>query len=363
MADREFIVSPVSISITFRLQQAAMLENSLNLMSYSDLSDGHDAWLVDTYKALTDEEQLQHQVVMSAVYDQVVFTDEMTFPDYIEALKAVDPQVIASKSVEWMNDHETLPSVDEAIQDEETYIEVMRGYCEHKSQIKGHDVPFDEPLWRETYRYLQASDELHTLIIDHMTMMWERFLEAEWNKRKPILEESVNAHAKMDYSGMSPYDVIEAVTGRDMRDHFSEMINRSTEMILSPSPHVGPYIGYHEDKVNKRAHLFFRPNLPKGTKDASPALNRTELQVRLSALADDTRLRMMELLLEHEELCAQDFINMLDLSQSSASRHLRQLTASGYIKERRKEVAKCYQLNTDRIEDTLSALRQFLIHS
>ena len=82
--------------------------------------------------------------------------------------------------------------------------------------------------------------------------------------------------------------------------------------------------------------------------------------VRLNALADDTRLSILEMLVAEEELCAQDFINRLDLSQSSASRHLRQLTASGFLNERRRDVAKCYSLNSERIEDTMKALKRLL---
>ena len=48
------------------------------------------------------------------------------------------------------------------------------------------------------------------------------------------------------------------------------------------------------------------------------------------------------------------------MSQSSASRHLRQLVATGYLTERRREGAKAYSLNPDRLEETLSYLMRFL---
>jgi DNA-binding transcriptional ArsR family regulator len=67
---------------------------------------------------------------------------------------------------------------------------------------------------------------------------------------------------------------------------------------------------------------------------------------------------MVELLAQREEICAQDFMSLLELSQSSASRHLRQLTASGFLTERRRDVAKCYSLNRERLTDTLKALGQ-----
>ena len=46
----------------------------------------------------------------------------------------------------------------------------------------------------------------------------------------------------------------------------------------------------------------------------------------------------------------------LDLSQSAASRHLKQLSATGYLLERRFSGAKCYKLNPQRIRDTFFLL-------
>jgi DNA-binding transcriptional ArsR family regulator len=60
-------------------------------------------------------------------------------------------------------------------------------------------------------------------------------------------------------------------------------------------------------------------------------------------------------------LYAQEVIELLDLSQSAASRHLRQLTATGYLLEGRGEGGKRYSLNRARVEDTLQAVRQFLL--
>jgi DNA-binding transcriptional ArsR family regulator len=50
----------------------------------------------------------------------------------------------------------------------------------------------------------------------------------------------------------------------------------------------------------------------------------------------------------------------LDLSQSAVSRHLRQISAAGYITERWHDGSKCYRLNRERINDTLQALKRFL---
>jgi DNA-binding transcriptional ArsR family regulator len=150
------------------------------------------------------------------------------------------------------------------------------------------------------------------------------------------------------------------VTGRDLSGHWEEDLRNIRELVFIPSAHIGPYVRLVSRKEESIGYLIFGARLPEGTRVQSAALTRSELLVRFNALADDTRLQIIELLTEHDELCAQDIINLLDLSQSSASRHLRQLTATGYLTERRREVAKCYSLNIDRVEDTLQALRRFL---
>jgi ArsR family transcriptional regulator len=82
--------------------------------------------------------------------------------------------------------------------------------------------------------------------------------------------------------------------------------------------------------------------------------------VWLSALADETRLHILALLKEREQLCAQEVITMLDASQSTVSRHLRQLSASGYVREQRTEAGKCYRINHERFEATIDALETFI---
>ena len=58
---------------------------------------------------------------------------------------------------------------------------------------------------------------------------------------------------------------------------------------------------------------------------------------------------------------SQDIMQSLDLSQSAASRHLKQLSATGYLFERRFRGAKYYKLNSERIQNTLEAISTFLL--
>jgi len=149
--------------------------------------------------------------------------------------------------------------------------------------------------------------------------------------------------------------IARAVLRRDLPDWALAALGEATSLIFVLSPHAPLEVARLGEPGVVHVFARFDPALMRRAH-----VRRVEVVGPLSALADDTRLRILELLTKHDELCAQDVIEMLDLSQSAASRHLRQLTATGYLIERRREVAKCYSLNPQRVDDTLHALKRFL---
>jgi ArsR family transcriptional regulator len=72
-----------------------------------------------------------------------------------------------------------------------------------------------------------------------------------------------------------------------------------------------------------------------------------QLADTFKALSDETRLQMMALLFDNEELCVCDFVETLGLTQSKASRHLRYLYNAGLVKDRRERVWMHYRLSPE----------------
>lgn len=87
------------------------------------------------------------------------------------------------------------------------------------------------------------------------------------------------------------------------------------------------------------------------------------LSTNLKALADETRLAMLGLLLREGELCVCDFVEVLGITQSKASRHLRHLVRAGLLQDRRDAVWVHFRV-ADRPgavpRATLAALRRLL---
>ncbi len=115
-------------------------------------------------------------------------------------------------------------------------------------------------------------------------------------------------------------------------------------------------------RITDTLYIYFGAHLPEGSDVRVPELDRAEIVSRLSALADDTRLQILQMIAEKGEMRSQEIMEAINLSQPSVSRYLSQLTATGYLQERRENGAKVYVLNKDRIEKTLKAVHAFLLH-
>ncbi|GAB5492301.1 MAG: hypothetical protein Phog2KO_25160 [Phototrophicaceae bacterium] len=360
MADWNFILAPATVAVEIVLDEVAIISNSVKMLKADEFHQGLHEWISRTAKELTPEQGKTNHKVAVLIDHFVTETKAKTFPEFIVAIKDIPPARVIDFRLHWLRDHENYPGDDVLINDKQAYLDILQQTIAKKYPEKDKD--FDAKYWSEEWESLQDIEQLIDEIVTHLQLLWDNYLELEWERVKPMLQEAVDAFNEIDYEGMSAYDAIETVAGRNMRgkDFFEKRLEKANKLIFMPNAHLGPFISWGTTDDERSMLFFFGARPPKNAKMKTSALSRSELLVRLNALADETRLKMLELLTENDELCAQDFITGLDLSQSSASRHLRQLTASGYVSERRRDVAKCYSLNPERIDDTILALKGFL---
>lgn len=362
MSDRGFIAAPATVKVEFAIHEALIANNMLALLPTINKYDGVSDWMVETMHALEPEDvwRLHLSILaLNALDSGDLLEKHARFLDGVEVLAQMDPLTLRDKSIAWWREKEDVSDPSPLLSDVEAYLDFQREMRARHEQ----EEDFDEDYHRWVHGQLNDPVGMQHTIVTYMRILWDRFMRDEWTRNETLLRESQEAYAQSGPDESSDgFAAVEAVTGRNMRgaaDKLDEVLGNARRLIFMPSPHLGPYISW--TTLGDREHaIFFGARLPKNARIDSPALNRSDLLVRLNALADDTRLRILEMLVEDEEICAQDFINRLGLSQSSASRHLRQLTASGYLTERRRDVAKCYTLNRDRIQDTIIALQRFV---
>ena len=200
---------------------------------------------------------------------------------------------------------------------------------------------------------------MHKMITSHLQHMWDAYLAEEWNRVEPILADAVLAFEQTDLEHMDKLEALRYVSGQTVDEsHWRSALEKSERVAFIPSAHVGSFLGkvFFDGTVG----VLFGARLPEGVPFDAPDLSRAEILTRLGALADDTRLRILRLVAEEGEKRSQEIMQRLELSQSATSRHLNQLSATGYLQARRCAGANCYQINGLRIEDTLRSLSLYL---
>lgn len=72
-----------------------------------------------------------------------------------------------------------------------------------------------------------------------------------------------------------------------------------------------------------------------------------ELVNIFKALSDETRIKILAMLIWEGELCVCDFENVLEITQSKTSRHLRYLLHAGLLEDERRGIWVYYRFNQD----------------
>ncbi len=73
-------------------------------------------------------------------------------------------------------------------------------------------------------------------------------------------------------------------------------------------------------------------------------MTTTQIDRLFKAFADETRLRILHLLIEKKELCVCDIIDILNMGQSKVSRHLAYLKNAGLVVDRKDGIWSYYSL-------------------
>jgi len=364
---QEFIVAPPTARVSVEPQPVHNAIHSLLLLARVEHLSGLGDWVVQTAAEMTQAEHERHRLVMIGFHYAVLPRQAWNaFPAYLVHLEAMEAEVLRDKllgsyaRISRRADAETGHTVvqdpgpfsaDEILVSEEAFLAFLRARFDEKH--------VDEVLERKAYSYLLDPPALQDVIVTHLRYMWETYLVAEMARVDPLLRDAVEAFQQVDLAGMDRLQAAEFVTGQPLVESWiCTKLEEAERLIFVPSAHVGPYLGTF--RLGDALGIIFGARLPEGIQFHAPDLSRAEIVVRLNALADDTRLHILKVIAMEGELRSQDIMERLDLSQSAASRHLKQLSATGYLNERRCGGAKCYRLSPERVEDTLQAVAQFL---
>lgn len=356
----ELIAPHKTVSVTFSLEPAYNAIASLSLLDMAKDWSGLGEWVYRTAERLSPEEQRTHRHVLG---DAVVhLLDDRPWPSFgawVDNLAARDATAIRDDVVRslfakaYRKANRELPDPSEVLADRTTFLTLIdEVYAEERE-------PPERALWEDMYGHLLDPPLVQQRIVSHLRAMWERGLADEWERHLPALQASVDAFQSLDMGGLTAIEALTRVSLREVPPPVQHGWPEVEQIIFLPSAHTGPYLLHLGSLDETVARVAYGARVPKGAAVRSPTLTRSELLMRLSALANDVRLRIVELLGREGELSTAQLMERLDLSQSAASRHLEHLTATGYLIVRGDKRVKYYRVSPDQIDRTFDALRKF----
>jgi DNA-binding transcriptional ArsR family regulator len=336
---------------------------SMMLLAKNEEMPGLNPWITQTRARLTAEELFRHRLVIIGFYYAIL--PEMgwaSFPEYLDALEKTESSSLVNKLLDAYSkiccppnakDTEQKIDWDEVLSSAEQYVKFLS---------EGYEGHIEVDIETKAYEYVIDPPALKALLTQHLRWFWDEYLADEWSRTESILRESVKSFHSVNLNNMSRLEAARYVTGQELDEtSWQEKLEWADEITFIPNAHIGPYI--HKVHSGNSLALVFGARQPDDASIRIPELDRADIVARMSAIADDTRLRILQMIAERGELRSQDIMEEVKLSQPSVSRYLTQLTATGYLQERRVNGSKAYALNRNRIEKTLKAVHKFLLRS
>jgi hypothetical protein len=338
----------VSSSITTDPVRNALM--SLAMLT-ADLKQADlEEWVHTTSAALTPEQRQRNQLVFEGFGAALLHAAE--YPDlraYLAALEAMPAAELRDQLLRRLaqNDKADIPLL---LSDLQAYGALLGRLGSGQLQ--------DEALLQEAHRLLNDPPALQDLIVAHLYDMSENVLGAEWEQQLKKMNAFRTFLEQRPLPTRTAADAIRSFINRELPDTISAQLAGVRQVIFV----LSPYIRLHAARFGSDTTIwvFVLGHFSALPLRAAP-IKRVELLRPLTALADDTRLHILELLARQDDLPTQDIIVQLDQSQPNVSRHLKQLVAAGFVAELRGDGAnKRYRLNSNHVASTFWTLRQLL---
>ena len=152
-----------------------------------------------------------------------------------------------------------------------------------------------ELLEINAYEYVIDPPALKELVATHLRWFWEIHLSTEWDRVEALLQGSVRAFQGIELEKMGRLEVARYITGQDLDEthgakHWRRR-NRSSLSLTRTSAPMSP-----RSVLVDLLGVVFGARQPEDASDRIPELDRAEIVARMSALADDTRLRILQMI-------------------------------------------------------------------
>lgn len=357
----ELIITPPRIAIKFRISLLHSLLTVTNMLHIGQKLEGVSDWVnrhlhhADTLNPLIMlnifATGIQGYLIDTIRQEDAANTDFDALLQHLEHLDPSQLQEAAYQSLyESLLRQEILaPSapLDDMLTKLPTLLEqVMATYQDR------WDLP---PLMSPTdfADLLTDAIAIHHALLDGLQYLWQSLYHSQANEdmaqQKIALAYHLSQHYPSDFA-----TIFRAATGRQVSDFLQQRLSKVTVIEMIPTSHVGANITV--SLLANKIWIGFNANLtPLSNSKSAPPI--AELYPALKALADEVRLKIMTLLIG-QELSVGEIADAMNLTQSTASRHLTLLAKTDILHVRPDGATRYYRVNADRLKAIGQQLQQ-----
>lgn len=315
--------SSTSITSTIALEPVQQTLLSMALLTADMQPVDNEPWLAESASKLSPAAVHTNRLLFSGLADALLEQQNVAnFPAYLSALAAADPKILAAR-------------------------------------VQGDpEVPIEAAFQAEIAALHADPTALQQRIVSHLRALWQAHFATPWERKQSMMSYIASELNARRWPTSSPSAVIRALIRRPVPEWLAGQLGGVERIILVPSP----YLHFQAARFGTPTtlHIFLWADFWVWPMRTEP-IQRTEVLRAISALDDESRLQILELLAASEELRAQEIIAQLDVSQSTVSRHLKQLVNAGFVSEERAgDTNKIYRLQRERIGEVTYSLSQLL---
>ncbi len=341
------------VEATVELQPALNALNSLSLLNSAHRLPALDSWVTETADVLPPEVMHANRLLLGLLgHALIIAGDWPDFPAYLRALAEQDPLPLRDRALAHL-----VRGTGDPEADAQRLLEDQQAFVARVARLAPESPP-DAALLHDAHALLSDPPALRDAAVSHLQAMWETYLAAEWRRATKELDAEMKGFAQ-HVRNCSPATLenLRAFIGGELVESVTAQEEPVRRLVFVPSPHTGRHVT--RLAVDGTLYLFFHAPRNVAALWRQAPVGRNELVLRLTALADDTRLRILELFARQDELTQQDIQERLGLTQSTASRQIKGLAP--YVVERRVEgAAKAYRLSPAQFDLTFRALKRLL---
>jgi DNA-binding transcriptional ArsR family regulator len=355
----ELILGQPALKIAVQTSVPLDLTSAISLMVRATDEQRFDDWLVNSRKRLDPEVRHDLETLLGFSGRLLYYIEEL-----LMSFDPFEPEQLEASFEDYLSHLNDMPP--------ESYLRMAAKSIQRIHEDLGRQVEVpptgNRDGWRafiepgitranldEVVDLVLAPEQLRSRTVRLIERFWHESYGPEYERALPELQQAVRQASGRSYPSVE--SAFTDLSGHRLPEEVRAALDHVERVTFCPSYHLGDFVQF----ILYPPELILYFNCQRAV-DASARRTRDhvvseDLLPGLRALADGTRLRIVEMLRD-DELYAQEIVGRLGISQSAVSRHLSVLESADVVQVRPACGMKYYAINSQRLRQIAEELEQ-----